>query len=63
MATAPTDTRYPPLTADLIKRGFAGCEYADAAPKAQRRKAMAENTRLFIATYFGGFVFFLTFLG
>ncbi len=63
MATVPTECPYPPLTADLIARELAADEYTEAVTKVEPRKAMAENTRLFIATYVGGFVFFLTFLG
>ena len=63
MATAPTESLYPPLTADLIKREFFGENDNVEIAKPKRRKPMAENTKLFIATYFGGFVFFVSFLG
>ena len=64
MASVPTESLYPPLTADLIKRDLVWADNDnDYAPRPRRRKPMAENTKLFIATYFGGVVFFLTFLG
>lgn len=64
MATVPPESRYAPLTADLIRRA---CETETAVtlrrPPFPRRSEFAENAKLFTMTWAGGFVFFLTFLG
>lgn len=64
MATAPTESRYAPLTADLIRRE---CDFDDVIllrrPPFPRRSELAENAKLFTMTWAGGFVFFLTFIG
>lgn len=59
--TASTDSLYPPLTADLIRRAVE--PIAAIAPPFPRKSEFAENARLFAITWAGGFVFFMTFLG
>lgn len=63
MATLPTDSLYPPLTAKLIKRGLVDDIIAHGPPPMPKRSELAENAKLFTMTWAGGFVFFLTFLG
>ncbi len=63
MATAPSDSLYPPLTAALIKRDLPADWFGIRRPPMPRRSQLAENARLFTITWAGGFVFFLTFLG
>lgn len=64
MATAPPDSLYPPLTADLIHRAR-DIETAVTLrkPAFVRRSEFAEDAKLFAITWAGGFVFFLMFLG
>ncbi|MEO1170313.1 MAG: hypothetical protein AAFW97_16535 [Pseudomonadota bacterium] len=64
MATAPTDSHYAPLTADLIRRerDFDSTIMLHRPPF-PRRSELAENAKLFTMTWAGGFVFFLTFIG
>jgi hypothetical protein len=64
MATVPSESLYPPLTADLIRRVVNGeMDIAPRRPPFPRRSELAENAKLFTMTWGGGFVFFLTFLG
>jgi hypothetical protein len=64
MAIASTESLYPPLTADLIKREWlVGDSIGVRRPPFPRRSELAENARLFTITWVGGFVFFMTFLG
>lgn len=64
MATVPPDSLYPPLTANLIRRARDD-ETVDPLrkPAFVRRSEFAEDAKLFMITWAGGFVFFLTFLG
>lgn len=64
MADASSDSYYPPLTADLIRRDR--CDDSAVAlrrPPFPRRSELAEDAKLFTITWAGGFVFFLTFIG
>lgn len=63
MATAPTDSLYPPLTARLITRHRFDDALAAARPRFPKRSELAENAKLFTMTWAGGLVFFLTFIG
>ena len=64
MGTASTESLYPPLTADLIQRAASSGLRITLRRKPRPRKPMfGDNVRLFAATWAGGFVFFITFLG
>jgi hypothetical protein len=64
MATASTESLYPPLTAALIRRGTDADEpIALRKPVFPRRSELAQDARFFSITWAGAFVFFITFLG
>ncbi len=50
MATAPSDSLYPPLTAALIKRDLPADWFGIRRPLMPRRSQLAENARLFTIT-------------
>ncbi|MEM8694970.1 MAG: hypothetical protein AAGE05_02990 [Pseudomonadota bacterium] len=64
MASAPPDSQYAPLTADIIRRAN---DFETVVtlrrPPFPRRSELAENAKLFTVTWAGGFIFFMTFLG
>lgn len=62
MASAPTESLYPPLTAALIRREIDE-QVSARRPPMPSRSQLAENAKLFTITWAGGFVFFLTFIG
>jgi hypothetical protein len=64
MATASTESLYPPLTARLIHRSDDTDEpIALRKPIFPRRDELARDAKLFTITWGCGFVFFITFLG
>lgn len=63
MATAPTDSLYPPLTARLIRRTIRRPGIAAVRPPFPRSGEAAANARFFTMSLAGSFVFFLTWIG
>lgn len=63
MATAPTDSLYPPLTAALIRRAARREPLAAVRPPLRETGRLAEDARFFTMSLAGSFVFFVTWLG
>ncbi|MFN2260381.1 MAG: hypothetical protein ABR601_11165 [Parasphingopyxis sp.] len=63
MATAPTDSLYPPLSAALIRRAARREPFAAVRSPLAEPSERAADARFFTMSLAGSFVFFITWLG